>query len=258
MINGVYPIRGDVYRLFFWAEGLRTMLDATGYVSEQDLDVIAEHLWSKGRDGKITCSGVFLENPRYRMDLGVVIARKYFGDDISYVSHLNGLYQDNTLENLEIVSREQMLQMRPHQGYFIDINHYMTRYLPQVKLDDGSIVKGGVYDYEHEACLRQFELEVEFFGKKRFNFIDDRRFDMDLVDAVYQGNLTKEEAEKEHLRRWVSVNPWFAYRYNLFPKLKRYGIQVPSFRIDAMGAMVDANGIPIVPFDGKGHLKPYK
>ena len=79
-------------------------------------------------------------------------------------------------------------------------------------------------------------MEVQY-EDYRYDFLKDRRKDLDLLDMERTGKISEAEAVYRHVLRYAD-NAWYVYRYNLFNYFKGNNIPVPNFSIDSNGFMV--------------------
>lgn len=103
---------------------------------------------------------------------------------------------------------------------------------------------------EVEALKAQVALEKECYTGYMYNFLEDRRSDMDLLIGVREGVLAQDDATYLYLQRYAR-NPWFYFRYDLQEAFEYYGLREPEegvdFLEDSEGFMTDLNGVRLVP-----------
>lgn len=70
-----------------------------------------------------------------------------------------------------------------------------------------------------------------------YNFLEDRRNDLDILDLERTGVLSHEESIYKHVLRYAKDNAWYYYRYNLVKYFKDNHIPAPKFITDEQGFM---------------------
>lgn len=70
-----------------------------------------------------------------------------------------------------------------------------------------------------------------------YDFLKDRRKDIDILDLERTGQISEDEAIYRHVCRYAKDNAWYVYRYNLFEYFTENYISVPAFSIDSDGFM---------------------
>lgn len=153
-----------------------------------------------------------------------------------YIDHINGLEIDNRNINLNEVTQQQNTRNKPSIGYqFVAI---VNSFLPQYVLD-GKIFFKGNFKTEPEALLATYELRQQYYTDYNYNFLKDRRYDIDLLDLELTNKITIDYATYLHIKRYVEANPWYVYRYNLFDYCKQNNIIIPKFKLDSQGFMIN-------------------
>lgn len=173
-------------------------------------------------------------------------ALKLLGYYPDYIDHINLLSIDNRNYNLNVVTNQQNIRNKPSKGYKFSVkyNHFQPYYRLNYKL----YVRGS-YKSEPEALLATYKLRQEVYSDYNYDFLLDRREDIDIVDLELTGQISTEEATYLHVKKYVSNNPWYVYRYNLFDYCQAHNIVIPDFIFDKQGFMID----PIT----KSRLCPY-
>ena len=178
----------------------------------------------------------------------VEIARKYLGYYPEAVDHYNGVEFDcvNRL-NLFSVSTEQNNRNQRSKGYYIKSS---GDFFAKIHLHGKKIYSNTVRT-EVEALIDRSRLEKRYYSDYSYNFLEDRRTDMDLLMYEREGQWTKEQVIREYLRR--HDNPWFFFRYDLREVYQQYGLSFPQegkdYWIDEEGFMIGRNGKRLVPND---------
>lgn len=149
-----------------------------------------------------------------------------------YINHVNGIEFDNVNQNLDKVSQQQNLWARSSKGYSIDGRSF----LPHIKVNSRQIWSKCMRT-EVEAIQYAYQLELQY-EDYRYDFLKDRRKDLDLLDMERTGQISEDEAIYLHVLRYAANNAWYIYRYNLFSYLKENCIPVPAYALDSEGYMV--------------------
>lgn len=153
-----------------------------------------------------------------------------------YIDHINLLSIDNRDINLNVVNAKQNRLNTQSKGYTFSVKRSYFR--PNYNLD-GKTYHRGSFKSEPEALIATFKLREEVYSDYNYNFLLDRREDIDIVDLELTGQISTEEATEMHIRRYVELNPWYAYRYNLFDYCQAHNIVIPDFILDSQGFMID-------------------
>lgn len=148
------------------------------------------------------------------------------------INHINMVEFDNVNANLDVVTNQQNQWCKPSKGYAIHVRSFE----PRVKVDS-HLIWGKRVRTEVEACILVYQLEVAY-ENYRYDFLRDRRKDLDLLDMERTGQISEDEAIYRHVLRHAADNAWYIYRYNLFDYFKEYRIPIPAFSIDFDGYMV--------------------
>lgn len=177
------------------------------------------------------------------------VARKYCSKLSEAVDHYNGIEFDCVdRPNLFSVSTEQNSRNRRSRGYSIttsgsfdtSIRFHGERFYPYSSVRN-----------EIQALALRNRLEKRYFSDYNYNFLEDRRTDMDLLMYEREGQWTKEQVIREYLTR--HNNPWFFFRYDLREVYQQYGLPFPQegkdYWIDEEGFMIGRNGKRLVPID---------
>lgn len=173
-------------------------------------------------------------------------ANKVLGYYSDCLDHINGLEFDNRDINLNVVTTQQNNRNRPSVGYnYIASHNYFQPYYAI----DSKLYHRGNYKSEPEALIATFKLREEVYSDYNYDFLLDRREDIDIVDLELTGQISTEEATYLHVKKYVFNNPWYVYRYNLFDYCQAHNIIIPDFILDNQGFMID----PIT----KSRLCPY-
>lgn len=151
-----------------------------------------------------------------------------------YIDHINGVELDNRNVNLNVVTQQQNIRNRPSVGYRIGCN---SIFQPYYKLN-GKVYFRGSYKTEPEALLATYQLRQEVYVDYNYNFYLDRRGDEDILDAELTKKITTQQAIYYHVKKYITDNPWYVYRYNLFDYCRQYSIVIPHHSLDNQGFMI--------------------
>lgn len=178
----------------------------------------------------------------------VEVARKYLGFLPEAVDHYNGIEFDCVdRSNLFSVTAEQNNRNRRSKGYIITSSGL---FLSRIKYHD-NLIRSNPVRTEVEALIDRSQLEKRYFSDYSYNFLEDRRTDMDLLMYEREGQWTKEQVIREYLAR--HSNPWFFFRFDLREVYQQYKLPFPQegkdYWIDGDGFMVGRTGKRLVPID---------
>lgn len=148
-----------------------------------------------------------------------------------YINHINGIEFDNVNQNLDKVTNQQNQWCRISKGYLIA----GRRFQPHVRINSQQIyAKRTRTEVEAIQSVYQLELQHEDY---RYEFIKDRRNDLDLLDMERTGQISEEEAVYHHVCRYAD-NAWYYHRYNLADYFKDNHLKIPTFFTDTDGYMI--------------------
>lgn len=147
------------------------------------------------------------------------------------INHINGIEYDNINQNLDVVTVQQNNCNKISKGYEIRGRSFR----PCIVVNSQTIRTKCVHS-EVEACQIAYLLEIKY-EVYRYDFLKDRRKDVDLLDMERTGRITEEEAIYRHVLRYAADNAWYYYRYNLVDYFNAYNISVPKFSADIDGFM---------------------
>lgn len=178
----------------------------------------------------------------------VEVARKYLGHYPESVDHYNGIEFDCVdRPNLFSVSQEQNGRNKRSKGYKITASGSFCAYINL----HGKKIFSNPAKTEVEALIDRSQLEKRYFSDYSYNFLADRRTDLDLLMYEREGQWTKEQVIREYLTR--HNNPWFFFRYDLREVYQQYGLPFPQegkdYWLASDGFMVNKDGVRLVPND---------
>lgn len=217
------------------------------YVDKYFEDLIRNKSWGfimrKNTDYVVSSKGIRLHRE---------IAYKCLGHYPDYIDHENHVGIDNVCSNLSEVTNQQNQQNSQSRGYLLESSSSVNIiFRPQIKLNEKHIV-GSSSKREDTACLNQYWLETEKFSKYNYNFLLDRRGDLDILDLERTGQISADDATLMHVKRYVEDTAWFIYRYNLFDYCKQNNIIIPRYSLNIEGRMVHPiTGQILCPFKTK-------
>lgn len=170
---------------------------------------------------------------------------KVLGYEFNIIDHENGLGTDNRSLNLRDCDTSRNNRNKLSKGY--SCNNYNTF---SVRLMVSGIYRS-VYNApnEYEAVKSVYRNRNKYYGDFTYNFLLDRRNDLDILDDELTGKITAEEATYRHVMRYAKDNAWYVYRYGLEEYFNSRGIPIPAFELDSQGYMVDPiTGERLCPF----------
>lgn len=199
------------------------------FMSTKDVPVVLNNkAWSIGRDR--------LQGKSYGDDgkyINLILSHEIFerrGISIQgNIVYRNRVNIDNTFDNLMDVSVQVKNKSAPSRGYSIVNN----RYTPTVFVNGVTRSHASVRQ-EDKAAELQCQLDKEFGG---YDFLADRVGEEDLIELVYSGVISEDEAEIRHLLR--RANAWHVLRYGLEDVYKKHKLPIPKYELDDLGRMVD-------------------
>ena len=176
------------------------------------------------------------------------VARKYCSKLSEAIDHYNGVEFDCVdRPNLFSVTTEQNNRNRRIKGYNITS---LGSFYARISLH-GRFISLSTTRTELEALIDRSQLEKRYFSDYSYNFLEDRRTDMDLIMYEREGQWTKEQVIREYLTR--HNNPWFFFRYDLQEVYQQYGLSFPQvgkdYWIAKDGFMINKDGVRLVPND---------
>lgn len=152
------------------------------------------------------------------------------------IDHENGVGIDNRDLNLNIVSFTSNNRNIQRKGYSIKDGYFRVRVYV-----DGSELYIGRYTTELSALRALANAINKYYTNYKYNFLLDRRGDLDILDDKLTGKITAEEATFHHVMHYARDNAWYVYRYGLEDYFNSRGIQIPAFELDSQGYMIDVN-----------------
>ena len=211
------------------------------YTDEQALPVVERYTWCLLKHDK----RVYVIANSYR-------EKKYFHREYmfgllgycpNYIDHINGIDMDNTAMNLKAVTNQQNILNKPSRGYEIYKRKDSFGFKPVIAFSSQLIRPFSCVDNERDVCILQYRAEHEILRYKlgddfyQYNFLLDRRNDLDILDAERTGRISQEEAIYRHVLRYAD-NAWYFYRYNLTDYFSQHNIPVPNYKLNESGRMI--------------------
>lgn len=178
-------------------------------------------------------------NQQKHLKLHQAIAFQCLGYYPQFINHINGIGLDNTCLNLDEVTQNQNIRCRQKRGYQLIKNTKSNgnSFMPRIAINRKNIYRGSS-TREDTACIRQFNLEAEYYNDYNYNFLLDRRGDLDILDLERTGKISAEEATFRHVMRYAKDNAWYIFRYNLEDYFKAYNVALPAYSLNIEGRMV--------------------
>lgn len=213
------------------------------YVDAEDKDIVDRYIWYFHKADKyirvVTC--VNLRYSRQLLYFHRELAYKYLGYYPDYIDHINGLEFDNTDKNLNVVTQRQNIYNSFSRGYSKDF----TKCSFQVRIQTP---RGLLYPYnsahsEVDACQLAYLAETDYLKLMlgsdyyMYDFLKDRRNDLDILDLERTGVISSDEAIYKHVMKYAKDNAWYYYRYNLEQYFRENHIPIPNFITDEDGFM---------------------
>ena len=221
------------------------------YVDACFEDLIRQYTWFIEHHGYVVASVRIPDKGQTLIQLHREIMQCTYGFTPDYVDHISGVMIDNVGLNLEKVTNSQNIRNVPKRGYRIQgYGKTGAHFQLKCQMNNKSIHKAGI-EREDDACIQQFFFELQHYSEYNYDFLKDRRNDLDIVDLERSGKISNEEATYLHVKKYVENNPWYAFRYNLFDYCKQNNIIIPKYYLNEDKRMVDVNGKILCPFKTK-------
>ena len=218
------------------------------YCDSEDIDLVQSHSWHLEQGNTNICVRAinsFRISYRFHREL----AYKYLGYYPKYLDHISGVEFDNIDSNLNEVSLNQNIRNRVVKNYIKTKNKFRVRssaYSVAVITQQANT--------EIEACQIAYSIETsylkELMGNQyyMYDFLKDRRNDLNILDLERTGVISQDEATYQHVLRYAD-NAWFYYRYGLEDYFRQHHILVPSYSLDEQGFMIHpVTGQKLCPF----------
>lgn len=201
------------------------------YCDASDEELVRQHSWHLHMQKKPYVIATEMTYRQQTLRFHQEKAFNILGNHPNYINHINGVEFDNVNMNLDVVSQQQNLWCRLSRGYLIAERSFR----PNVKINSYQVfVK--CTKTEAEACISAYQLEITY-EDYRYDYLKDRRKDIDLLDLERTGKISEEEAIYRHVCHYAKDNAWYVYRYNLFDYFRDNHIPVPAYSIDSDGFM---------------------
>lgn len=159
------------------------------------------------------------------------MAHKKLGYYPKCINHINMVEFDNVDRNLDPVTSQQNQWYKISKGYLIARRNFR----PKIKVNSHGIW-GKCVRTEVEAIQSAYQLEITY-EDYRYDFLKDRRKDIDILDLERTGKISEDEAVYKHVLRHAADNAWYVYRYNLFEYFRNNHLKVPDYAINEDGYM---------------------
>lgn len=243
-----------------YADTLKVILKSTKkhpvgyfYCDAEDIDIVQNYSWYLSQHGKSICV-VALDFYKNYYLLHRELAYKILNYYPSYIEHINGLEIDNVDKNLNVVTQQQNVYNQSTRRYSFDkeYNYFRVRIVYNRK----DFFPFNRVKTEVEACQLAYLAETDFLRLKMqdnyymYNFLLDRRNDLDILDDERTGKISQEEAVYRHVVRYAKDNAWYYFRYNLAEYFKDNHIPIPKYGVDEQGFMIHPiTGQKLCPFN---------
>lgn len=154
------------------------------------------------------------------------------------IDHVNGVSIDNTSRNLKSVTKLQNRRNRPWRGYKLC---YGGGFVFTNTLSDDSLEEPyrKTFIREDEIVLSRMEFESRHWTDYGYDFLSDRRGELDIISMEYEGKISHEEATLMHVMRKAKNNAWYVLRYNLSDYFKEHEIPEPGYYLNEFNRMCD-------------------
>lgn len=220
--------------------------DGFFYCDESDEELVRNYTWCLGSQKQsyvIAVFGSYYNYSRQFLYFHQEKAYNILGYHPDYINHINMVEFDNVNMNLDKVTNQQNCWSKPSKGYYI----VKQSFCPKISVNSQHIYAKCVHS-EVEAIQSAYLLETQY-EDYRYNFLKDRRQDLDLLDMERTGILSEEEVIYRHVCRHAKDNAWYIYRYNLFDYFKDNHIPIPKYSLDSEGFMTSPiTGKKLCPF----------
>lgn len=202
------------------------------YCDASDEKLVRQYTWHLDRQKQPYVVAVFRSHDsiqawRFHREKALNILSRY----PDYINHINGIEFDNVDKNLDEVSQQQNRWCAPSKGYSIDKRSFQ----PKIKVNSQNIYASCV-GTEAEALQSVYQLELQY-EDYHYDFLKDRRHDLDLLDMERTGQISEEEAIYRHVCHHALDNAWYYYRYNLADYFTDNRLKVPDYATDIAGYM---------------------
>ena len=206
-------------------------------VNDTVQDLIENHTWHLNKSHDAIYVKAHLHTPATGMktiQFHTEYAFKLLGYYPDYIDHIDRLEIDNRNINLNVVTNQQNQRNRPVKGYVF--NSKYNNFRPKCSINGEKHI-GNVYYTEPEVLQVTYNLHRQFYSDYDYNFLKDRRNDLDILDLELTGQISSEEATYRHVMKYAD-NAWYYYRYNLEQYFKDNHIAIPDFKLDNQGFMI--------------------
>ncbi len=218
------------------------------YCEARDEDLVNKLSWYMEKTyepyivGDSTIDGVHTHH-KFHREIAFKILHYY----PEYIDHRNRVAFDNVDDdNLFVVSNGENGQNQRTKGYTVRWDRGGT-FVGMLKREQKCIRLRTSFS-EIDAMYCRNRLEEEYFDY-RYDFLLDRRDDIDLLEDEREGRISHDEAVYKHVLRYKS-NPWFFFRYELEDYYRQNNIQLPVTGKDYMerdGFLTDLEGNRLCP-----------
>lgn len=203
------------------------------YCSLEDESIIDSYVWRlddrgvgyvRASDGK---RSVFFHS---------LVCKQNKDSCLKFVGFANYVSFDCTRNNIMMgmTGTPKTCQGAPVRGYYRDGNAFR---LMVCRGAEG--IKPLRASTEDLVASRAFLEEQRYYGGYAYNFLEDMRDCLDLLDIERTGFMTHDTAILNHVKRTAYNNAWYYCRYFLYSYFRKNKLRVPKFTFDEEGYMVD-------------------
>lgn len=204
------------------------------------IDLVESHVWYLHPE-KVAILIAASDSNRKTIYFHRELAHEILGYYPRCIDHISGCTLDNTDANLNAVTVKQNVHNKVSRGYsYSKIHAIFQSYLC---IHSRMVSPYKPMHTEVEACKSAFLIEnyylKEALGQNCYiyDFLKDRRKDLDILDLERTGIISEDEATYRHVMRYAKDNAWYYYRYNLEQYFRDNHIPVPDFATDEQGFM---------------------
>lgn len=204
-------------------------------------ELIENYTWCLVQQGNNTYVIAMLGSPntgQKRLYFHQEYAKEVLGFYSDCIDHIDRLEINNRNYNLNIVTNQQNVRNQPTIGYRFDTRCKVFQ--PYFIINNKTYYRGS-FKSEPEALIATFKLREEVYSDYNYNFLEDRRDYIHLLDQECRGTISHEESSYLRAKELIESNPWYVYRYNLFDYCQAHNIVIPDFTLDEQGFMTDIN-----------------
>lgn len=182
------------------------------YTDSEAIDLVKSHAWYFNQ--RKSTSYIEAHNWRSHISFHRELANLYLSYYPDYIDHVSLVEIDNTNQNLNVVTNQQNNFNKFTKGYVYQIKlNNRVSFSPCLKYNQEVSFPFGVAYTELEACQLQHELETSYLKDLMdnqyymYDFLKDRRNDLDILDLERTGVISQDEATYYHVLKYAD-NAW--------------------------------------------------